>query len=143
MKQLRTAVACALLTLSGAASADIFDLTLDPKGTVALGGTMLLISGTVTCDSPNFFFGTSIFGNAIQISVGGKVVSRAFVFGSAQCAGAVEPVPYTLQANTSGGSPFKPGHANVSVTAQQFVCTPFGGCNFFTKTVAQNVLLNP
>ena len=52
MKRFTTAVAVALLTLSGLASADIINLTLDTKGTVALGGTLLLIGGTVTCDAP-------------------------------------------------------------------------------------------
>lgn len=146
MKQLRSAaLSLALFTLMGPASADVLSVTLDNKGTVALGGTMLLISGTVTCDVPadSFFSFLNLFGNAIQISVGGKVVSQGFFGGSPQCAGAATPVPYMFQvASFFGGSPFKPGHADVNVTASQFGCSPFG-CTSSVKTAHDKVILNP
>lgn len=137
--------ALALFTVCNTVTADILNLTVDKNGTVALGGTMLLISGTVTCDEPSgsIYSSTTLNVNIIQISVGGKVVSQAYAYGGVQCNGGGNPVPFTLQMIYNNSSPFKPGLATVTTVANQYVCDSNYNCASFVKNVSDKVRLNP
>lgn len=138
-------IALALFTVSNTVTAEILNLTVDKNGTVALGGTVLLITGTVTCDEPtgSIYSSTYLNGNIIQISIGGKVVSQAYANGGIQCNGGGSPAPFTLQMNYNNGSPFKPGLATVTAMANQYVCDSNYICTSFVKSFSGKVRLNP
>jgi len=146
MKRLTLLTVLALFTMCRTAFADIINVEIDSPGTVALGGTLLLVSGSLECDVPpgSIFNDQSIFANLIQVSVGGKVFSQASGFSFlAQCGGMGIPIPFTFQMNVFGGSPFKPGRAAVTATANQFFCDVFFNCTSSTKTVSKTVNLTP
>lgn len=144
MKKSIYMIVLALFAVSNTVNAEILNFTVDKNGTVALGGTLLLITGTVSCDEPA---GTSysslyFYANVIQISVGGKVVSQSSGSGGTQCNGGGSPSPFTLQMNLSG-SPFKPGLATVTAVANQYVCDINFNCTSYVKNVSGKVKLNP
>ncbi len=148
MNRFKTLVATTLLAAFGTASATIIDLTIDPKATVALGGTLVLIKGTITCDfTPGALFSsTNLSGDVLQFSVGGKVFSRGSFFVSPQCDGSAVPFVATVQTGLFGASPFKPGKAEASLFASQFECF-FDGVNFLcnqsSKSAQSKISLNP
>lgn len=145
MKTFVYMITLALFTVSNTVSAEILNLTIDKSGTVALGGTMLLITGTVTCDKPVglIYSSVDVYGSVVQVSVGGKVVSQSSGFIGTQCSGDGSASPFTLQMNYNSGSPFKPGPATVTVVANQYVCDGDFTCTSFVKSVSGKVRLNP
>lgn len=138
-------IALVLFTVSNTVTAEILNLTVNKNGTVALGGTMLIITGTVTCDylTGSIYSSTDLSGNIIQISVGGKVVSQASTYGGIQCNGGGSPTPFTLQMNYNNGSPFKPGVATVTAVANQYECDSNFICTSFVKSFTDKLRLNP
>lgn len=146
MKRLSAALSLfSILALAEPAAADIVDFTVDAKGTVALGGTMVILTGSATCAIPpdTTFTLTDLFGNVLQVSVGGKVVATSIQnFAASVVCDGTNPVPFSIQLSSSG-SPFKSGKADVSVILTHFTCNAVGECSSIFRTVSQKVTLNP
>ena len=116
----------AIAISAGSASATISNFTVDPKGTLADGGTHVTVSGTVTClegDSVTVFVGLS--------QVVGRLSRGASTSTSIFCTGTTQPWSVTLSAIVV--LPFVPGRAALNAQAADF--TDFSPPAFVNRAI--------
>jgi hypothetical protein len=124
-----TAVAAIGVAISGAASAAITGLTINPLTTLSPDRSGATLSGTITCtsgDSVTVFAGfTEVVGRTIQEATGSTGVS---------CTGAAQS--WSVAATGQTGARFLPGRASAFVDG-------LDGTDFTSMQITQTILVRP
>ena len=101
------AVATIAIAVPAIASSAIYNYTVDPKAQLLAQGTLVTLSGTITCDEgdqiANYFQVTEVVGRTLRSA-------EASIYPNwIACTGALQPWSFTLRAFST--LPFLPGRA--------------------------------